>query len=50
MLGRIEILVIAGPGNKSTDEIMPALNDLVDSETISIVGDQRLDEWVTPAS
>ena len=37
MLGPIEILVIEFPGNKFTGEIMPALNDLVDSETISIV-------------
>ena len=37
MLGPIEILVIAFPGNRFTGEIMPALNDLVDSETISIV-------------
>lgn len=37
MLGPIEILVIAFPGNKFTGEIMPALTDLVDSETISIV-------------
>ena len=37
MLGPIEILVVEFPGNKFTGEIMPALNDLVDSETISIV-------------
>lgn len=37
MLGPIEILVIEFPGNKFRGEIMPALNDLVDSKTISIV-------------
>lgn len=37
MLGPIEILVVEFPGNKFTGEIMPALNDLVDSDTISIV-------------
>ncbi|HSP51830.1 MAG TPA: DUF6325 family protein [Cryobacterium sp.] len=37
MLGPIEILVVELPGNKFTGEIMPALNDLVDSDTISIV-------------
>jgi uncharacterized membrane protein len=37
MLGPIEVLVIEFPGNKFTGEIMPALNDLVDSEMITIV-------------
>ncbi|TFC96546.1 hypothetical protein E3T28_11910 [Cryobacterium sinapicolor] len=37
MLGPIEILVVEFPGNRFTGEIMPALNDLVDAETISIV-------------
>ena len=37
MLGPIEILVVEFPGNRFTGEIMPALNDLVDSDTISIV-------------
>jgi len=37
MLGPIEILIIAFPGNKFTGEILPALADLVDADTISII-------------
>ncbi|TFC42550.1 hypothetical protein E3T26_09850 [Cryobacterium sp. TMT1-21] len=37
MLGPIEILVIAFPGNRFTGEILPALADLVDTDTISII-------------
>ena len=37
MLGPIEIVVIAFPGNKFSGEIMPVLNDLVEEDTISII-------------
>lgn len=37
MLGPIEIMVIAFPGNRFTGEILPALADLVDTDTISII-------------
>ena len=37
MLGPIEIVVIAFPGNNFNGEILPALSDLIDSDTISIV-------------
>ncbi|TFB51524.1 DUF6325 family protein [Cryobacterium tagatosivorans] len=37
MLGPIEIVVIAFPGNQFKGEILPAISDLVDSDTISIV-------------
>ncbi|TFD28413.1 DUF6325 family protein [Cryobacterium sp. TMT2-23] len=37
MLGPIEILVIAFPGNRFAGEILPALADLVDTDTISII-------------
>ena len=37
MLGPIEIVVIAFPRNQFTGEILPAIGELVDSDTISIV-------------
>jgi uncharacterized membrane protein len=37
MLGPIEIVVIAFPRNQFKGEILPAIGDLVDSDTISIV-------------
>lgn len=37
MLGPIEIVVIAFPGNKFTGEILPVLTDLVEADTISII-------------
>ena len=37
VLGPIEVLVVAFPGNKFNGQIVPALSDLVDANTISII-------------
>ena len=37
VLGPIEVLVIAFPGNQFNGTIVPALSDLVDADTISII-------------
>jgi hypothetical protein len=36
-IGPVEYMIVAFPGNKFTGEIVPALQDLVDSETIRII-------------
>ena len=36
-LGPVELLVLKFPGNRFTGEIMPALRELVDSNTIGII-------------
>ncbi len=36
-IGPVEYMIVAFPGNKFTGEIAPALQDLVDSETIRII-------------
>ena len=36
-VGPVEYMIVAFPGNKFTGEIAPALQDLVDSETIRII-------------
>jgi len=37
ILGPVEYLIVDFPGNEFSGEIIPALNDLVDSETIRII-------------
>jgi hypothetical protein len=36
-IGPVEYMIVAFPGNKFTGEIVPALQDLVESETIRII-------------